>query len=65
VDNVVGVNGRFRFDQVCFDDAQSEFEATRYVIEQGHRGVAFVGDTSYDWMDRRYQGTARRCNPAS
>jgi DNA-binding LacI/PurR family transcriptional regulator len=54
--NVVGLNGRFRVDEVCFDDAQSEFEATRYVIEQGHRRVAFVGDTSYDWIDRRYRG---------
>lgn len=54
--NVVGLNGRFRVDQVCFDDAQSEFEATRYLIEQGHRRIAFVGDTSYDWIHRRYQG---------
>jgi DNA-binding LacI/PurR family transcriptional regulator len=54
--NVVGLNGRFRLDQVGFDDAQSEFAATRYLIEQGHRRVAFVGDTTYDWIDRRYQG---------
>ncbi len=54
--NVVGLNGQLRLDQVGFDDAQSEFEATRYVIEQGHRRIVFVGDTTYEWIARRYRG---------
>lgn len=54
--NVVGLKGRFRLDQVCFDDARSEWEATRYLINQGHRHIVFVGDTALEWIEHRYQG---------
>lgn len=54
--NVVGLNGRNRFDQVRFDDATAECEATRYLVEQGHRSIAFVGDTSSAWIQQRYIG---------
>ncbi len=55
--NNVIADGRLRsFDQVCFDGAKAEAEATRYLIEQGHRLIAFVGDVSYPWMRDREKG---------
>lgn len=54
--NVIGLDGRRRFDQVCFDGKKGEFEATRFVIEQGHCRIAFVGDTAYPWFRHRYEG---------
>ncbi len=54
--NVVGADHRMQLDQVRFDAASAEFRATRYVIEQGHRRIAFVGDTTYPWFSGRHEG---------
>jgi len=55
--NVFGLDGRRQnFDRVRFDGAKAEYEAARFVIEQGHRTVAFVGDTFYPWVRERYSG---------
>ncbi len=54
--NVVGLEGRRRFDQVCFEGKKGESDATRFVIEQGHRNIAFVADTIYPWFRQRYLG---------
>ncbi|MBZ5670558.1 MAG: LacI family transcriptional regulator [Acidobacteriia bacterium] len=54
--NVFGLKGRRRFDQVCYDGAKGEFEATEYLIGQGHRSIAFVGDISYPWFREQCQG---------
>ncbi len=45
-----------RFDQVSFDGGKGEADAVRYAIEQGHRLIAFVGDTSYPWFRERHHG---------
>lgn len=54
--NVVGVEGVHRFDQVGFDDANGMREATRYLVGEGHREIVFVGDTSLPWLQRRFAG---------
>lgn len=54
--NVVGVDGDHLYDQVGFDDCNGTLRATRYLIEQGHRLIDFVGDTSYPWIRRRFDG---------
>ncbi len=45
-----------RFDQVSFDGEKGESEAVRHVFDQGHRLVAFVGDTAYPWFRERHHG---------
>lgn len=54
--NVIGVDGEHEFDQVGFDDFQGALGATRYLIGQGHRLIDFVGDVSYPWIQRRFDG---------
>lgn len=55
--NVFGLDGRRQnFDRVSFDGAKAEAEATRFAIDQGHRAIAFVGDTFYPWVKQRYEG---------
>jgi len=54
--NVVGTDGEQHYDQVGFDDSNGTLQATRYLIEQGHRLIGFVGDTSYPWIQRRFDG---------
>lgn len=68
--NVVGLDAQRNFDQVSFDAYKGEFEAVRYVIEQGHRAIAFVGDTFYPWFLVRYKAylaamRASRLSPSS
>ncbi len=57
--NVFGLNGQRRFDQVCYEGIKGEFEATQYLISRGHRLIAFVADTSYPWFREQYQGYLR------
>jgi LacI family transcriptional regulator len=54
--NVVGMDGQQEFDQVGFDDFDGSLHATRYLIEKGHRQIAFAGDISHPWLRRRYEG---------
>src|SRR6516225_7915468 len=54
--NVVGTEGEQRYDQVGFDDFNGALQATRYLIAQGHRLIAFAGDMSYPWIRRRFDG---------
>jgi len=54
--NVVGMDGDHLYDQVGFDDFSGTVQSTRYLIEQGHRRIAFAGDTSYPWIQRRFDG---------
>lgn len=54
--NVVDTDGVREFDQVGFDDAAGTLQATRYLIGEGHRLISFLGDTSYPWILRRYEG---------
>ena len=55
--NVVGLNGQNRFDEVGFDDFHGTEAAVRYLIQEGHRRIAFVGgDGSLPWFQRRLGG---------
>ena len=54
--NVVGLDGEQQFDQVGFDDLNATLQSTRYVLSQGHTGIAFAADVSYPWLRRRFEG---------
>lgn len=54
--NVVRNSQSPDFDQVSFDEVRGEMEATRFVIQRGHRNIAFAGDISYPWMRERFRG---------
>ena len=57
--NVVGMDGEQHYDLVGFDDFNATLQATRYVIGEGHREIAFAGDISYPWLHRRFEGYRR------
>jgi DNA-binding LacI/PurR family transcriptional regulator len=57
--NIFGLNGRRQFDQVWYDGVKGEYEATQYLINHGHRLIAFVGDTSLPWFREQHQGFER------
>jgi LacI family transcriptional regulator, galactose operon repressor len=54
--NVVGLDSRFQCDEVGFDDFQGAKGAARYLIQEGHRRIAFVGELSLPWFHRRLGG---------
>jgi LacI family transcriptional regulator len=54
--NVVGMDGEYRFDEVGFDDFNGTLQATRHLIQKGHRRIVFCGDISYPWIHRRFDG---------
>jgi DNA-binding LacI/PurR family transcriptional regulator len=47
------------YDQVRFDDVQGAADATRYLLELGHRDIWFIGDPSTPWCRDRYAAYAR------
>ena len=68
--NVVGLDRRDHLDRVKFDGVKAEWQATQYVIEQGHRRIAFVADTRWPWFQERHEGylealTGHRLEPLS
>src|SRR6266851_7951495 len=54
--NVVGMDGEYRFDEVGFDDFKGTLGATQHLIQKGHRRIAFCGDIAYPWIHRRFDG---------
>ncbi|HEV2348476.1 MAG TPA: LacI family DNA-binding transcriptional regulator [Terriglobia bacterium] len=62
--NLFGPKRMLKYDQVSFDGEKGEFEATRFVIEQGHRDIAFVGETSFPWFRERHAGYRRAMKAA-
>ena len=44
---------------VAFDEERGAREATEFLIELGHKRIAFVGDLSIQWYRRRFQGYKR------
>jgi DNA-binding LacI/PurR family transcriptional regulator len=46
-------------DQVRFDDVRGVTDATRYLLELGHRDIWFIGDPSTPWCRDRYAAYAR------
>ena len=68
--NVFDMSNKGSFDRVCYDGIRAEFEATEYLINRGHRLIAFIGDTEYPWLREQYQGYIRamrasKLNPLS
>ena len=43
-------------DQVGWDDHSGSYEATKYLIELGHRDIWYIGDTSLPWYGARCEG---------
>lgn len=41
---------------VIYDDGGAVAEATAYLHRLGHRAIAFIGNRSQRWFERRYQG---------
>jgi LacI family transcriptional regulator len=54
--NLIADDRDLALDQVRFDDVAAAHEATRYLIEMGHRDIWYIGDTSLQWFNHRYQG---------
>jgi len=44
---------------VFYDDRVAIAEATAYLIRMGHRRIAFLGNRTWPWFERRYEGYAR------
>ena len=43
-------------NSVLYDDCASVEEATGYLIRLGHRRIAFLGNVTLPWFQRRYRG---------
>jgi len=54
--NVFDVSGQSGLDQVRYNGTRAEFEATKYLINLGHRLISFVGDIEYPWFCDQYGG---------
>lgn len=54
--NLVGEPNREPRDQVRSDDYSGALEAVRYLVQLGHRKIAFIGDISQPWYEDRYRG---------
>jgi DNA-binding LacI/PurR family transcriptional regulator len=55
--NVMGEQEDLRNNDVVFaDDMQGGEDATRYLIELGHRRICFVGNTRLPWFARCFEG---------
>jgi LacI family transcriptional regulator len=53
-----------RVNQVRYDDFGGGFEATRYLLQLGHKHIWYIGDTSLPWFLNRYQGYAEAMQTA-
>lgn len=54
--NFVTQGEREPFDQVRFDDFSGSYEATKYLIQLGHKDIWYIGDTSQMWWKVMYDG---------
>lgn len=52
------------YDMVFASDIQGSEDATRYLIDLGHRHIAFVGNTRLPWFARCFAGYSRAMNDA-
>lgn len=46
-------------NQVRYDDNAGFYDATKYLIQLGHKDIWFSGDNSLSWFSTRYEGYAR------
>lgn len=59
-----GLRQRPPVDQVGWDDFAGSYEATKYLIELGHRDIWFIADISYSWYKTRFEGYAQAMRDA-
>jgi LacI family transcriptional regulator len=62
--NFVTTRRRELVDQVRFDDYGGALEATRYLIQLGHKQIWYIGDTSMPWYRRRWEAYEQAVNEA-
>lgn len=43
-------------DQVGWDDFAGSYEATKYLIDLGHRDIWYIGDIFWPWYKARFEG---------
>lgn len=57
--NVLGSDANSDYDAIFSDDTQGAYELTRHLIDEKHRDIWFIGDTSLPWYARCAQGYRR------
>jgi DNA-binding LacI/PurR family transcriptional regulator len=62
--NLITDEERPPMNQVRFDDYGGAVEATRYLMQLGHRDIYFVGDTSLPWCYNRYEAFSKTMSEA-
>ncbi len=63
--NFVGSKTRPSLNQVRFDDSGGAAEATRYLIQLGHKHIWYIGDTSLPWYRTRHLAFVREMEKAN
>jgi DNA-binding LacI/PurR family transcriptional regulator len=46
-------------DQVRYDDSKGFEDATRYLVQMGHKDIWYIGDSSKPWFQLRHVGYAK------
>lgn len=46
-------------DAVCFDGYQGAYDATKYLVDLGHKEILFIGDPNIKWFSAIYEGYIR------
>jgi DNA-binding LacI/PurR family transcriptional regulator len=64
VNNFFSKENREPVDQVRWDDFGGALEATRYLLDLGHRDIWFIGETSLPWYRNRYEGYCKAMKDA-
>lgn len=62
--NVIGEWSPRECDVVYSGDISGAYEATQYLIGQGHRAIAFIGNLRLRWYERCYTGYLRAMEEA-
>jgi DNA-binding LacI/PurR family transcriptional regulator len=62
--NIIGDAKSLKNDAIYSDEIQGSYEATRYLIDLGHRDICYVGNTRLPWFARCFQGYRRAMEEA-
>jgi DNA-binding LacI/PurR family transcriptional regulator len=62
--NFISKRRRDLLDRVRFDDFTGAADATRYLIQLGHKHIWYIGDTSLPWYQARYEAFSQVMNEA-
>lgn len=62
--NLVDQPRQFPHDIVVSDDVQGGYDMTRFLIQQGHRAICFVGNTELPWFSRCFSGYEKAMHEA-